>query len=144
MRQPKRNNQRSKVHQAKVGCCGLSKDMNFTDEVIKAVWKRQNGKCAKCGIVLIPENRDRGEVGAWHAYPLVENIFEGEHNTDNCVILCINPPNNCHYRTRYNWKDAVEDQISTRLELPYFFGDKPHRSLGFLKEFIKQYRIFYR
>lgn len=71
--------------------------MAFLSTTIDKAWTRQGGKCAKCCKQLNKYNRDVGEIGAWHAHhrkPVSEN---GDDSLGNCVILCINEPENCHF-----------------------------------------------
>lgn len=71
--------------------------MAFPLGVIQDAWDRQDGKCASCCKTLVAGNRDYGTYGAWHAHhrkPLSEG---GTDTLRNCVLLCINEPENCHW-----------------------------------------------
>ena len=71
--------------------------MAFAELVIQQAWKRQNGKCAKCCKTLTEWNRDIGDYGAWHAHHKMPVHLGGTDDLDNCVILCVNEPPNCHF-----------------------------------------------
>ena len=72
--------------------------MAFPLDVIESAWDRQGGNCASCCKTLAVNNRDYGTYGAWHTHhrkPLSEG---GTDTLWNCVILCINEPENCHFK----------------------------------------------
>ena len=71
--------------------------MAFSDSVANQAWGRQGGRCAKCGKELVRSNRDHGERAAWHAHHRIPEGQGGEDTLDNCVILCINAPEDCHF-----------------------------------------------
>lgn len=74
----------------------LTKSVEFPDATIHTVWMIQNGRCGHCGKSLFFENRDRGLRGAWHAHHRIPVQMGGQGTVENCVLLCINPPENCH------------------------------------------------
>jgi hypothetical protein len=79
--------------------------MVFPDSVIDEAWIRQSGKCAKCCKDLTRMNRDYGAVGAWHAHHRTPVHLGGADTLQNCVIFCINEPENCHFNVGHsgNW-----------------------------------------
>ena len=72
--------------------------MPFPASIIRRAWNRQGGSCAYCCKRLRPGNRDRGETDAWHPHHRKPEDYEGTDSLRNCVILCMNEPENCHYR----------------------------------------------
>jgi len=74
----------------------VTNSSEFPDTTIRTVWMIQNGRCGHCGKSLFFQNRDRGLRGAWHAHHRIPVQLEGEGTVENCVILCINPPEDCH------------------------------------------------
>jgi hypothetical protein len=92
----------------------------FTAQVIKNAWIRQRGRCAACGKELTLDNRDRGEVGAWHAHHR-KPLSEGGGNTlRNCVILCANEPN-CHFNIGHGGLSTDHYEPLSDFELPYLY-----------------------
>ena len=71
--------------------------MSFSESVIEEAWQRQSGKCAHCCKELIQWNHDVGVTGAWHAHHRKPTHLLGTDTITNCVILCINEPENCHF-----------------------------------------------
>lgn len=111
----------------------MNKEFGFSGDIIRAAWKRQRGLCAKCGIKLVAANRDKGSVGAWHAHPRFVRL--GCELEDNCVLLCINPPNNCH---RSFGHGGLADRFYRHLEdraLPFLYAGtrRKHPSREFTK-----------
>lgn len=95
----------------------------FTTQVIKNAWIRQGGKCAACGKELTLDNRDRGEVGAWHAHHR-KPLSEGGGNTlRNCVILCINELN-CHFNIGHGGLSTDHYEPLSDFELPYLYSGR--------------------
>jgi hypothetical protein len=63
--------------------------VEFSNDVVKAAWDRQGGRCAKCGRWLIWKSRDRhGGTGAWRPHPLTPEGQGGNAGVANCVIFC--------------------------------------------------------
>ena len=92
----------------------------FPIEVIKNAWIRQGGRCAACGKELTMDNRDRGEVGAWHAHHR-KPLSEGGGNTlRNCVILCCNEPN-CHFNIGHGGLSTEHYEPLSDFELQYLY-----------------------
>ena len=74
----------------------MTKSAEFSDATITTVWMIQNGCCGHCGKSLFFENRDHGLRGAWHAHHRIPVQMGGQGGAENCVLLWINPPENCH------------------------------------------------
>jgi len=71
--------------------------VDFADEVVKAAWDRQGGRCAKCGRWLIWTYRGRnGGIGAWQPHHMTPSDQGGSDTLTNCVIFCSGIAN-CHY-----------------------------------------------
>lgn len=107
-----------------------SEEHEFSLAIIIKAWKRQRGLCAKCGTKLIVANRDQGTVGAWHPHPMIHVIHvihELRYDlSDNCAILCINPPNDCHRNIGHDPLDIRYYKAIRDWELPYFYDRKRH------------------
>jgi len=67
----------------------------FPDDITTKAFIRQNGFCGLCGKQLIYRNYEKGDKGAWHAHHI--NGINTDHRLSNCVCLCINEPQNCHF-----------------------------------------------
>jgi hypothetical protein len=121
------------------------KKKEFFDHIIQLAWKRQRGKCAFCGTTLVYDNQDKGNVGAWHPHPKILEL--GYALEDNCLILCINPPNNCHWNIGHGAYDLLHYHYFNDWELPYLYGrpgrhGKPsHKYVDKLKEYKRRYRL---
>lgn len=62
---------------------------DFTNDVIKAAWDRQSGRCAKCGRWLVWAQRGRRSVtGAWESHHRNPEDQEGRNSLANCIVLC--------------------------------------------------------
>lgn len=70
--------------------------MPFPSSVVEYAWRRQAGLCAYCGKRLKWGSRDKGAMGAWHAHHRRPEDYGGSNTLRNCVIFCINEPENCH------------------------------------------------
>jgi len=90
----------------------------FPSSVVQDAWSRQRGKCAKCGKQLVPANRDRGSIGAWHAHHRKPTKDGGTDTLRNCVILCINPPD-CHFNVGHGGISWDYYAPLSDWELPY-------------------------
>jgi hypothetical protein len=113
---------------------------DFPDRVVKAAWRRQRGRCARCGRWLIWAHRDRDDIGgAWqpHHMDLVDG--QGGDALANCVILCAGNAN-CHFYTGHGgigWSQyaALDDSellflIDRQAALAHSHGStSPRRSL---------------
>lgn len=71
--------------------------MSFPERVIEDAWNRQGGRCAYCGKWLARANREGGETGAWHPHHRKPTSKDGTDSLRNCVILCVNKPEHCHW-----------------------------------------------
>ena len=101
--------------------------MPFPNDVVRRAWVRQGGRCARCGKRLVRGNRDRGEVGAWHAHHRRPDHLGGTETLRNCVILCITPPN-CHWTIGHGGISWNHHEPLRDSELPYlYYGRKPQR-----------------
>ena len=97
--------------------------MAFSREIIAAAWDRQGGKCAYCGKTLNFTNRDSGEFGAWHPHHRKPEYISGTDTLQNCVILCINPPN-CHFNIGHGGISWEHYKPLSDSELPYLYYSK--------------------
>lgn len=71
--------------------------VEFTDEVVKAAWDRQGGRCAKCGRWLVWAQRGRDSItGAWQSHHRNPGDQEGCDALANCVIFCAGIAD-CHF-----------------------------------------------
>lgn len=70
--------------------------MGFSDSVIEQAWERSGGYCEKCGKMLVHDNHEEGERGAWEAHHIKAQSDGGKDILSNCRILCLD----CHKRTR--------------------------------------------
>lgn len=71
--------------------------MAFSGGTISDAWDRQEGQCAYCCKTLVWDNCDYGLRGAWHAHHRRLLSYSGTDSLRNCVILCINEPEDCHF-----------------------------------------------
>jgi hypothetical protein len=97
----------------------------FSKKIILVAWERQGGQCAKCGDKLTKGNQNQGEVGVWHAHPRFLGL--GYKFEDNCVLLCTDPPKNCHWNIGHasfhqRFYGPLED-----CDLPYFYAGTRHK-----------------
>lgn len=98
--------------------------MAFSKDIVVAAWNRQDGKCAYCGKTLIFKNRDLGEFAAWHPHHRKPEHIDGTDTLQNCVILCINPPN-CHFNIGHGGISWEHYQPLSDSEMPYLYcGNK--------------------
>jgi hypothetical protein len=114
--------------------------MAFPYTTIKEAWKRQGGKCAKCCKELIEYNRDVGEIGAWHAHHRKPEGDGGDDSLGNCVILCINEPENCHFNFGHGGISWAHHSIILDSEMPclrssdrHLWEGKSHKEYPFLR-----------
>jgi hypothetical protein len=71
--------------------------VEFTNQVVKAAWDRQRGRCAKCGRWLVWAQRGRDSVtGAWQSHHRNPGDQEGCDALANCVIFCSGIAD-CHF-----------------------------------------------
>lgn len=68
------------------------------------------------------DNQDRGDVGAWHAHP--KNPHLGYDLEDNCLLLCINPPSDCHWNVGHGGYNLLRYHIFDDWELSYLYGGR--------------------
>jgi hypothetical protein len=62
---------------------------DFPEQVVRAAWNRQGGRCAGCGRWLIWSHRGRdGGIGAWRSQYRIPKDQGGTPTLANCVILC--------------------------------------------------------
>jgi len=94
--------------------------MAFGQQTIDDAWNRQGGYCAYCGKNLVKDNRDKGEFGAWHPHHRKPISKRGTDTLANCVIFCINEPENCHFRVGHksNWANYAPLSDS---DLPHLY-----------------------
>lgn len=80
--------------------------MAFSEDVVKAAWKRADGKCecrrlghnhlyGRCNKELVWENRGREGRGCWEAHHKTAVASGGDDSLSNCEILCWD----CHNKT---------------------------------------------
>ena len=96
--------------------------MGFSYDTRERAWARQDGLCAHCGKRLVKGHYRRGTWGAWHAHHRVPERMQGSSYLGNCVLLCVNPPENCHlhFGHRGNYSNRVVLHYD---DLPYLRGD---------------------
>jgi putative FmdB family regulatory protein len=72
-------------------------DTDFPDQIIKAAWRRQGGRCAGCGRWLLWSHRDRDSgTGAWQSHHRIPEDQGGRDTLANCVLFC-SGVGNCHF-----------------------------------------------
>ena len=72
-------------------------DGEFPEQVVRAAWRRQGGRCARCGRWLIWPYRDRDSgTGAWQSHRRIPEDQGGRTTLANCVLLCSGVAN-CHF-----------------------------------------------
>jgi hypothetical protein len=72
--------------------------MEFADGVVRAAWKRQGGRCAKCGRWLVWARRGREYVtGAWQPHHKNPEDSESLDSMANCIIFCSGMAD-CHFK----------------------------------------------
>jgi len=98
--------------------------MEFSKEVQAEAWLRQDGRCAYCGKELVFESTQQGERGAWEPHHRKAIKYGGTNYLRNCVLLCINLPENCHLNIGHSG-DYKESPILHDADLPYlYYGDR--------------------
>ena len=71
--------------------------VDFSNQVVKAAWDRQGGRCASCGRWLNWSYRGRDSVvGAWQSHHITPRDQGGSGALVNCVIFCSGIAN-CHF-----------------------------------------------
>ena len=95
----------------------------FPTQVIKNAWIRQGGRCGACGKELALDNREPGEVGAWHAHHRKPPCEGGGDTLRNCVILCTNKPN-CHFNIGHGGLSTEHYEPMSDFELPYLYAGR--------------------
>jgi hypothetical protein len=105
--------------------------MGFSNDIIKQAWKRQGGICASCGKVLVSSNRDKGMQGAWHAHHRKPISSGGTDLKRNCVILCINQPEYCHFKKGHGSRDWGYYARLTDDDLPYLYDGQDNNYPNF-------------
>ncbi len=70
--------------------------MAFSEEVKREAFNRANGRCEKCGKVLVYDNHEDGERGAWEAHHKKAVKDGGSDTLQNCQVLC----RECHKKTK--------------------------------------------
>lgn len=72
---------------------------DFPEQVVKAAWRRQGGRCARCGRWLTWSDRGKDSAtGAWQSQYMIPEDKGGRTTIANCVILCSGVPS-CHSNT---------------------------------------------
>jgi putative FmdB family regulatory protein len=72
-------------------------DGEFPEQVVRAAWRRQGGRCARCGRWLIWPHRDRDSgTGAWQSHRRIPEDQGGRTTLANCVLFC-SGVGNCHF-----------------------------------------------
>ena len=75
------------------------KDGGFPEQVVRAAWRRQGGRCASCGRWLIWSHRGRDSgIGAWQSHHRIPEDQGGISACANCMIFCSGAAN-CHFNT---------------------------------------------
>ncbi len=96
---------------------------SFPRSVVQRAWDRQKGLCAGCGKTLVRGNQDKGQWGAWHAHHRKPRDYGGSALLRNCVLLCINEPENCHLNIGHEGNYGNYAQPSDT-ELPSLYGEE--------------------
>lgn len=69
--------------------------MAFSESAKRAIFLKANGKCEKCGKVLVYANHSEGERGAWEAHHKTSVAAGGDDVPSNGMALCLD----CHKKT---------------------------------------------
>jgi 5-methylcytosine-specific restriction endonuclease McrA len=73
------------------------KDGGFPEQVVRAAWRRQGGRCARCGRWLIWSHRGRDSgIGAWQSHHRIPGDQGVISALANCMIFCSGAAN-CHF-----------------------------------------------
>jgi len=96
--------------------------MSFSEDTIWRAWDRQDGHCAVCGKRLVDYNRDQGTYGAWHAHHRKPLSHDGTDSLRNCVLLCVNYPESCHFAVGHGGVSWDYYQPLSDSDLPWLFG----------------------
>ena len=98
--------------------------MGFSNEVLTEAWSRQGGRCAHCGKELVFKSTQQMERGAWHPHHRKAVADGGTDFLGNCVLFCINPPEDCHINIGHAG-NYQESPILYDRDLPYLYsGDR--------------------
>lgn len=73
--------------------------MAFNENIKWFTYERQEGRCALCGKEIAWDNRTKGQKGAWQAHHINKDNIDDR--PQNCVLLCINEPDNCHLEAHF-------------------------------------------
>ena len=95
--------------------------MPFSKDMVERAWRRQGGLCAYCGKKLVLLSAKRGSRGAWNPHHRKALKWEGSDLLRNCVLLCINPPENCHLKIGH-LSDFHQNSAPTDNELKYLYA----------------------
>ncbi len=72
----------------------MQSGQEFSQEIIDRAWQRQRGRCAGC-------KRDLRRC-SWDAHHRKGFKYGGSNMLGNCVLLCVNTPENCHLNRGHN------------------------------------------
>lgn len=98
--------------------------MAFPLEVQKEAFLRQGSRCAYCGKELTWGSTQLIDRGAWHPHHRKAIVHGGTDLLRNCVLLCINRPQECHLKIGHGG-DYKKNLILHDNDLPYLYhGDK--------------------
>jgi hypothetical protein len=68
---------------------------SFPRDIALAAFDRQRGRCGYCGKDIYENSRQYHMNGAWNAHHA--NGKNDDHRQANCICLCINRPERCHW-----------------------------------------------
>ncbi|MFA5064195.1 MAG: hypothetical protein WC566_01840 [Dehalococcoidia bacterium] len=100
----------------------------FPEDIIRMAWKRQGGKCARCGKKLLTANRDKGTVGSWHPHPKCSAL--DYDIADNCVLLCTDKPENCHFKVGHAEHHMLTYAMLEDWDLPFLYAGTRYKREG--------------
>jgi len=103
----------------------MAPPVEFSEAVITEAWERQNGRCAACGKQLSSQNRQSGQRGAWQPHHIRPVAFDGLGTLENCVVLCVSRPEDCHRRVGHQGhfgQGAVPSDEALIEMYPYYHG----------------------
>ncbi|MFA5078651.1 MAG: hypothetical protein WC541_04095 [Dehalococcoidia bacterium] len=106
----------------------LDETERFPDNLIRKAWQRQGGKCARCGKKLLTANKEQGTVGVWHAHP--KRCDMGYDLFDNCVLLCTDLPENCHFNIGHMGHHMYTYAVLEDYDLPFLYAGTTYKRVG--------------
>ncbi len=92
--------------------------MTFQNKTLEEAFHRQGGLCAYCGKELVWASTQSGERGAWHSHHRKAIVHGGTDFLGNCVLLCINLPEECHLQIGHGGS-YQDNMVLHDKDLPY-------------------------